>query len=394
MRTSQWWLAATAKPVAGSRGRWYACAVRRRLLAGPDYFTVPADSAAGPLPSGTHIVRGESPAGALKSAGGRRIIPLPDNLAVGPSSRTAKLHPKIRERYWRLEYAAARFDFEGMTSATELLGGEGVARALASSRARPPMIWATGFWSDLLMLGWLLDNAAHHPGEWVGVSLAGDLRATMPLGWLSPEQLFPFGRAAAPVSTPLWRELVEVWRAFTASTPEHLEHLRRTPPSALPTFLDGLGIYASLLPRRVRPARRLRLPLVDEVLLRIVPTRRFVRFPDLFKGASPSRARWPKAGLFSMLPYFGEVFIQARLAAWSVGANPAIQQIALPPGSDPGGRPYDTSWRLTERGRRLVADGLDGPEDCPEQLVGGYSSERTENWCCAIAASGWRLERR
>jgi len=94
-----------------------------------------------------------------------------------------------------------------------------------------------------------------------------------------------------------------------------------------------------------------------------------------------------------MLSYFGEVFIQARLAAWSIGVNPAIQQIALPAGSDVGGRPYNTSWRLTERGRRLVAEGLNGPEDCPEQVVGGYSSERTENWCCAVTATGWRLER-
>lgn len=40
-----------------------------------------------------------------------------------------------------------------------------------------------------------------------------------------------------------------------------------------------------------------------------------------------------------------------------------------------------------------MADGLDGPEDCPEQAVGGYSSERAENWCCAVTAGGWRLER-
>jgi uncharacterized protein DUF1835 len=367
--------------------------VRRRLLAGPDYYTVPSDASAGPLPSGIHVVRGDSPAGALKSAGAKRIVPLPDNLAIGPSSRSVKLHPKIRERYWRMEYAAARCDVEDMTGATELLGGEGVARAVASGRAQPLVIWATGFWSDLLMLGWLLDSAGRRGGEWDRVALVGDMRATMPLGWLNPEQLFPFGRAAAPVSASLRGQLVEVWRAFTAPTPEHLERLHRTAPSALPTFLDGLGVYASLLPRRISSARRLRLPLVDEVLLRLVPTRRFVRFPELFKGASPSRARWPKAGLFSMLSYFGDLVVQARLATWSIGPNPAIQQIALPLGSDPGGRPYNTSWRLTERGRKLIADGLDGPEDCPEQLVGGYSSERAENWCCAITTTGWRLER-
>jgi Domain of unknown function (DUF1835) len=214
----------SAKSVAAFRGRWYACTVRRRLLAGPEYYTVPSDPAAGPLPSGIHVVRGDSPAGALKSAGAKRIVPLPDNLAVGPSSRAVKLHPKIRERYWRLEYAAARCDVEHMTGATELLSGDGVARAVASSPARPPLIWATGFWSDLLMVGWLLDTADRWAGEWDRVALAGDLRAAMPLGWLNPEQLFPFGRAAAPVSAYLRRQLVEVWRAFTAPTVKARPH--------------------------------------------------------------------------------------------------------------------------------------------------------------------------
>jgi hypothetical protein len=141
----------------------------------------------------------------------------------------------------------------------------------------------------------------------------------------------------------------------------------------------------------VTRSRRLRLPLVDEVLLRLVPMRRFVRFPDLFKGPPPSRARWPRSGLYSMLSYFGDLFPQIRLAAWSIGHNPAVEQIALPVGTDPGGRPYNTSWRLTERGRRLVANGLDGPEDLPELIVGGYTSERA-NWCCAYRGDGWRLE--
>jgi hypothetical protein len=40
-----------------------------------------------------------------------------------------------------------------------------------------------------------------------------------------------------------------------------------------------------------------------------------------------------------------------------------------------------------------VANGLDGPDDLPELVIGGYSSERAENWCCAYVGSGWRLER-
>jgi uncharacterized protein DUF1835 len=369
--------------------------VRRKILSGPPFVRIPPASSAGPLPDVVHVVRGDSPAGAVKSAGARRLILLPDNLALGPCSRSAKLHPKVRQRFWRLAYATVRSDpdfNEVSGDSVALIGADGVAEAHARSGG-PIFVWGTGTWNDLLMFGWLLDGAGRRGGDWDRVRVAGDLRISMPLGWFNPAQLSPYGRRAQEITEPLRRALLALWRAYTAPTPEHLERLRQTPPPALPTLMEGLGIYASQLPQRVSRSRRLRLPLVDEVLLRIVPARRFVRFPELFKDSPGSRDRWPRAGLYSMITYFGDLFPQARLAAWSVGRNPAIEQIALPVGSDPGGRPYNTSWRLTERGRRLVANGLDGPDDLPELVIGGYSSERAENWCCAYVGSGWRLER-
>lgn len=368
--------------------------MRRRLLSGPPFFKIPPRVEAGSLPDGVHIVRGDSPAGAVKGAGTGRVIPLPDNLALGPCSRSVKLHPKVRQRFWHLTYATVRSDpdFNEVSGDTlALLGADGVAEAQARSGG-PIFVWGTGTWNDLLMLGWLLDGAARRGGDWDRIRFAGDLRISMPLGWFNPAQLLPYGLTAEEVSAPLRQALVELWRAYAAPTPEHLERLRRQPPPALPTFVEGLGIYASQLPNRAPGSRRLRLPLVDEVLLRIVPSRRFVQLPDLFKDAPSSRGRWPRAGLYSMLSYFGDLFPQARLAAWSIGRNPAVEQIALPAGSDPGGRPYSTSWRLTERGRELVTHGLDEPGDLPEVVIGGYSSERTESWCCAYRGTGWRLE--
>lgn len=329
----------------------------------------------------------------MKGAGARQIISLPDNLVLGPASRSVKVHPKIRQRFWQLVYASVRSDpdfNEVAQDSVALAGADGVAEAQAR-KGGPIFVWGTGTWNDLLMLGWLFDGVARRRGDWDRVKLAGDLRITMPLGWFNPAQLSLYGQYAQDVSVPLRKALVELWRAYTAETPEHLERLRQAPPELLPTLVEGLGIYASQFPQRVARSRRLRLPLVDEVLLRIVPTRRFVRFHELFK-TPPSRARWPRSGLYSMLSYFGDISPQARLAAWSIGPNPAIEQIALPAGGDPGGRPYNVSWRLTDRGRRLVANGLDGPEDLPDLVVGGYSLERAEPWCCAYRGAGWRLE--
>lgn len=156
-----------------------------------------------------------------------------------------------------------------------------------------------------------------------------------------------------------------------------------------PTFVEGLAAYASRLPQRLSRARRLRLPAVDEVLFRLIPSRRGVRFPDLFKDPSPSRARWPRSGLFATISYFGDLFIRPPVASWTLGANRAID--AIPDRRAPDD-PFPVVWRLTERGRALLADGLDGPEDCPEQILGGHRTGRGNDWCCAVTASGWRLE--
>lgn len=359
----------------------------RRLLAEPRFYQAPADPGAGPIPAGVHVVRGDSPGGALKSAGAKRLVAVPDDLAVGPSSRSVRLHPKIRERFWRAEAAAMQHPHaDELGDVGELVGADAVIREVGADD--PIYLWCSGFWSDLLFLGWLLDASKGGGPAWDAPMLAGDLRQSMPLGWWNPDQLYPLARAARPLPANTRAELIEVWRAYTEPSPTRLEYLRQKPPESLPTLVEGLAAYASRLPRRLSRARRLRLPAVDEVLFRLIPSRRGVRFPDLFKGSSPSRARWPRSGLFAMISYFGDLFIHSRIASWTVGADRAIDVI---PDRRAPDDPYPMRWRLTDRGRALLADGLDGPEDCPEQIIGGYRTGRGEDWCCAITASGWRL---
>ncbi len=67
-----------------------AVSVRRTLLVEPRFYQAPSDPAAGPIPAGVHIVRGDSPGGALKTAGAKPVIPVPDNLAVGTVSDQAR----------------------------------------------------------------------------------------------------------------------------------------------------------------------------------------------------------------------------------------------------------------------------------------------------------------
>jgi hypothetical protein len=222
------------------------------------------------------------------------FLAVPDNLAVGPSSRSPKLHPKIRERYWRAEYArgAARVE-DDLGDLVTLLGAPALVGRISNAGANPIQLWGSGFWSDLLFLGWLFDAVRDRKGEWSNAMLAGDLRATMPLGWLNPEQLYPLGRDARQVTPQLRQAFIEVWRAFTEPTPKPLEELRRAPPESLPTFVEGLAGYAAPLPRRVARSRRLRLSTVDEVLFgraAVSGSRGIARYFD-----PPLASRWDHA---------------------------------------------------------------------------------------------------
>ncbi len=368
--------------------------MKQLLLPGPRFTRFDAAPRTTPLAGELHVIRGDSAGGALKSAGAGSIIPVPDTLASGPSARTWSVHAVARERYWRLVYAVTHpgvmlTDTMGGWNPSKtwgadfsLLGREGFIAKLTTADPHSVTIWSSGTWNDLLFMAWALDALRRSEME---VRLAGDLRSTMPLGWLNPEQLVPLARKTAKLPDDLRAALRDLWLAFTEPTPDALEELRRSPPPSLPSLRRGLAVHAALLPRAMRRTRGLRVSVVDEVLLRLFSPRRLKRFPDLFKGASPSRARWPRSGLYAMLTHFGEVFIEWRIAAW-VKAG-AVEQVETGPSE---ASRYTRAWRLTERGQEILSGGLERVGDAPEMRVGGYSSRRAK-WCCIVGNAGWRF---
>lgn len=367
--------------------------VPRLLLPAPRFTRFPAAAAPGDLDGGLHVIRGDSAGGALKAAGARQVIAVPDTLSAGPSARSWSAHATRRARYWRHVYSVTHpgvvlTDTMGGWNPSKtwerdfsLLGQEGFVEEVAAVRSRRVTLWSGGTWIDLLFLAWTLDAINRIE---IDVRFAGRLGTTMPLGWLNPQQLVPLADKATAMSGTARAALKELWQAFTAPTPAALEALRRAPPPSLPTLVKGLAVHAALFPRVMGRPRRVHVSAVDEVLLRLLAARGFKRFPDLFK-IPPSRSRWPRSGLYAMLAYFGEVFIEWRISGW-VKAG-AVEEVEVVPST---ANRYTRAWRRTERGRALLAGGLKGPGDMPALDVGGYSQRRAP-WCCVIERGAWQF---
>ncbi len=366
----------------------------RLLLPAPRFTRVEAAASPGALDGDLHLIRGDSAGGALKGAGAQKIIPVPDTLSSGPSARAWSAHATARARYWERVYAVTHpgvmlTDTMGGWNPSRMWGGDfsllgqdGFLATVTAARPDHITIWASGTWNDLLFMAWALDALRRTDAE---VRVAGSLRSTMPLGWLNPEQLVSLAQKTIVLPGEVRAALKDLWLAFTAFTPGALEAIRRDPPPSLASLPKGLAVHAALFPRAVGRTKRLRVSAVDEALLRLLSSRQLKRFPDLFKGASSSRSRWPRSGLYAMLTHFGDVFIEWRIAAW-VKAG-AVEQVETGPSETSR---YTRAWRLTALGRDILASGLSRAGDAPELRVGGYSSRR-EPWCCIIERGAWRF---
>jgi hypothetical protein len=335
------------------------------------------------------VIRGDSAGGALKQTGVAPLVCVGDTLTVGPSDAAPKRHARLRERFWRTEYARVDHDWsiEDNTGLDLTLLGtnELVTRILDDARGRITL-WASGAWGDLLFLGWAIAGFRRERIALDSVLLASVLTQTAPLGWANPVQLKPIGAAARPLRSEQERALRSLWDAFTFPDPSRIEQLRREPPGSLPTLPRGLALYAAFLPRKQR-GRSLRLSAIDEALLASLSVHEFRRLPDMLR-TPPSRARWPTSALFAMLSHFGEVFIDARLAVWAERRDPAVEAHVFR--EDTNVR-YRTSWRLTRRGLDLLALGASSPGELPRFAIGGYRSH-AEPWVCVMAGHTWRLE--
>jgi hypothetical protein len=358
-----------------------------RLLRNPPFRTYPAAEGT-KLPGAVHVIRGDSAGGSIKAAGACPLVCLPDNLAVGPSSRAPHQHRRLRLRYWRAEWrdTVRLEDKENLLPPGDaVFSAPDLARAVFAAERGRVLLWASGCWGDLLFLGWAvdaLDRAEVAPDR---IGIAGPRSATFPLGYLNPEQMARFGAMPRLLGRSQAATLRRLWGAFTSATPGPLAELRDGAEQPLPTLRRESAFYAALLPRLKRRGSRLGLPEVDDALLSALSEREWRSLPDLLR-TPPSRARWPTSAVFAMLRVYGEFFIETRLRRWSRSPSAAVECVKQP------GR-YPLAFRLTARGARILERGMEEAAILPRTQIGGHDVTGAGLWVCATERGAWTMRR-
>jgi hypothetical protein len=339
----------------------------------------------GEIPRAVHIICGDSAGGSLKQAGARPLIVVPDELSVGPSHRDPAKHRRARHTFWREMYERVGLSKYAPDLLGAVLDAPALTRVLRDAGRERVMLWATGEWRGLLFLAWALDALRRANVNPTRVHHAGDLRAAWTLRCLNPESMRWVARRAQPLRAAARQAELKLWDAFTAEQPSALEAMRRAPPLALPTLPKAMSSFAALLPRSARGGTsRLRLSAVDESILGSLSRDAWRRFPDLVR--TDVRTKWPFSGVFAMIGQYGDLFIQDRLARWTHGAAPAVEQMTVRQG------PYPSAYRLSDRGAALLRRGFDDSAEMPEIAVGGYRSSARHSWLCHQRGTTWALQ--
>jgi Domain of unknown function (DUF1835) len=97
-----------------------------------------------------HLIRGDSPAGSVRQAGARFIVPVLDMLAYGPASFDPAQHRHVRRAFWNevSEPNTSEPDYAPI-AADEL---DAAVRAFPSGL--PLVFWSGENWGDRLFLWW------------------------------------------------------------------------------------------------------------------------------------------------------------------------------------------------------------------------------------------------
>jgi len=364
---------------------------RKHLLRNSPFRVYPFAPAGSQLPAAVHIIQGDSAGGALKSAGADPLVCVPDDLALGPSSRSPADHRRRRLEYWRQEWVhgiqAGEEEWHDWPLANGPVAAPELARAVFAAERGRVLLWTSGGWNELLFLAWAVDALRRGGIAEDRIGVAGPVTAAFRLAYLNPEQLKSFGAGAVALGSKPAAAAIRLWDAFTSDTPADLEDLRRDRSSPFPTLRKELALYASFLPRAVSRRRRLTLPEVDEALLAALSEREWRSLPNLLR-TPPSRARWPTSALFAIIRAYGDLFIVSRLRRWSQSSTAAVECAQLP------GIRHPFSFRLTATGTRLLQRGLPDHSVLPPTRIGGHEVGGKHLWVCAVDSAGrWSLRK-
>lgn len=314
-----------------------------------------------------HLVSSDSAAGLVIHVGVPRnqVRILSERLTIGPCDVDPERHVELR-RAWDAEALSETFGTDDLRAA---VAGE-----------LPVVIWATRAYDDLVWLWWILDGLARlHRPPFVARPMVADPLETV--AGATPKE----GRAALRVARALRddeiREGCELWRLYASPEPLAFDEARRKGSQAFPELSESAELLGTWFPRI--DGGRLRLSEHDERLLGSL-TDEWLTPLDLSKLITKTRG-WERL----LWPFGGFVSIW-RLRQWA--AHGAVAREVRDPNND---NPLERdAFRLTDKARALLVNGLEGVGDAPPIYVGGCRlNDPAAPWVRVAEDSGWRIIR-
>lgn len=371
---------------------------------------------------------------------GRCRISFGDFLAVGPCPAESTDWGRRRMEYWNGEYefirraggqafphaAMNRIDwFEGTGPYRLRAKFENTIDALRASAETGGklLIWTSSRWSDQLFLFWLLDAAEQlrlepQRFEIANVSTALSARdkkdnLLISVGFASDTLCKTEFKNRAPLSKHQLKAGAALWRKYTDPSPLEIDRVRRRGCPSFPEFSIGAEALGFMFPRASTRSPLLRLSTFDEMCLSGLSvtdwltardgTTQHWRCADARRKKSklhpqPSHNRQSIADWLTVMQrtyeQFGDTAIHLRLTDWieHSPSDPLLEWRLQP---DPR---YDWStvaYRLTDRGERLIEEGLESAAVAPPMWVGGCQVYHPEEcWVREDFRGRWRIRSR
>jgi hypothetical protein len=320
-----------------------------------------------------HLVSSDSAAGNIMPAGMPRkhVRILSEQLTIGPCDVDPVRHVELR-RAWNAEIGDEYLETVGLDDLRAAVAGD-----------PPVVVWATRAYADLVWLWWILDGLGRlgplaHPPLLVQPK-CDDPRHTV--GGITPEA----GRAALAgaraISDDEFRDGAELWRLYASPDPRAFDEARRKGSSVFPELSESADLYGDWFPRL--EDGRLRLAEHDERLLASLTDEWLITW-DLNTRITT------KHGWERLLWTYGSLVSFWRLRQWA--AHGVVERDVRARDNGDQLECEQTLFRLTDKVRALLANGIERVGDAPPLYVGGCRiSDPALPWVRIVDGSDWRI---
>lgn len=324
------------------------------------------------LTDAIHLVSCESASGHVLQVGVPRanIRILSEQLMAGPCDVDPERHVEMR-RAWNAEIGDEYLKTFGLEDLRAAVAGD-----------RPVVIWATRAYRELVWFWWILDGL-ERISPLAQLPLLVQPKPEDPsdtVGGTAPEAGSAALAVARAVSDDEFREGAKLWRLFASPDPRAFDEARRTGSAAFPELREHADLHGAWFPRL--HDGQLYLSEYDQSLLASLTGR--WRMPYKFLGHTIKIPGWLRT-----LRAFGSYSIPIwRLRAWA--ALDVIDRQFL---DDANGNLLEQDvFRLTDKTRALLTDGIGSIGDAPSIYVGGCRIHDPESsWVRIADDDGWQI---